>query len=333
MKKFALPALFLGLALAVGVIAEQGIDDIGAALGRAGLSLLWLVPYFLVPFSLAGGAWYLLIPADARPDFSGVMTAAWIGTSINWLLPVAQLGGEIAKAIWLARRAKPASMMVATAVVDKVLQTATQALVALVGVGLLLTVANETGLAPTAVGIALALLALFAAFLFAQRFGLFTRPAAFAQRLIEKAATWRGIDVEKEMLRLACGANSIDGASRQTCASPARMGLSLAIRLPSRLSMAGEVWLALYLMGYPISIAEALMIECLGQTVRSAAFVVPGAYGVQETAYILIGALVGVPPDIALTVSLAKRLREFLVGVPGLIYWQLGETRLKTETG
>lgn len=333
MKKIALPALFLGLALAVGVIAGQGITDIGVAVGRAGFSLLWLVPYFLVPFSLASGAWYLLFPAGMRPAFNTVVVAAWIGTSINWLLPVAQLGGEIAKAIWLARRAKPASMMVGSAVVDKVLQTATQALVALIGVGLLLTVSNDTGLVPAALGVALTLLALFAAFLFTQRFGLFARPARIIQRLIEKAATRREMDVEKEMLRLAGGAAKVDGAIHQTCASPVRIGLALLIRLPSRLSMAGEVWLVLYFLGYPISVAEALMIECLGQTVRSAAFVVPGAYGVQETAYILIGALVGVPPGIALTVSLAKRLRELLVGVPGLIYWQLGEMRLKAKTG
>ena len=68
MKKIAFPALFLGLALAIGVIAWQGLDDVGAALSRAGLPLLWLVPYYLIPLGLAGAAWYVLFPAGTRPE-------------------------------------------------------------------------------------------------------------------------------------------------------------------------------------------------------------------------------------------------------------------------
>ena len=35
--------------------------------------------------------------------------------------------------------------------------------------------------------------------------------------------------------------------------------------------------------------------------------------------------IVGLPPDVALALSLMKRIREFLVGVPGLLVWQTSE--------
>ena len=35
----------------------------------------------------------------------------------------------------------------------------------------------------------------------------------------------------------------------------------------------------------------------------------------------------GVAPDIALAVSLLKRVREIVLGVPGLIVWQIAEGR------
>ena len=74
-----------------------------------------------------------------------------------------------------------------------------------------------------------------------------------------------------------------------------------------------EVWLACYLLGFPISIIEALMLKSLTSTISDIAFFVPNAYGVQEGGYVMLGALLGMTPDIALAVSLATRIRELVV--------------------
>jgi hypothetical protein len=63
--------------------------------------------------------------------------------------------------------------------------------------------------------------------------------------------------------------------------------------------------------------------EAVTEAVRSAAFVVPGALGVQEGGYLVVGAWLGLGPDVALAVSLVKRVREVVLGVPGLLAWQL----------
>jgi len=87
----------------------------------------------------------------------------------------------------------------------------------------------------------------------------------------------------------------------------------------------GEVWLALYFLDHPVPLVTAMLLEALGQAVRAGAFVVPGALGVQEGAFLLLGRTLGIPPETALALSLSKRCRELLFGVPGLVVWQLSE--------
>ena len=51
---------------------------------------------------------------------------------------------------------------------------------------------------------------------------------------------------------------------------------------------------------------------------------IPGALGVQEGALIVLGGLIGLPPEAALSLSLIRRVRELLLGVPGTLLWQRG---------
>jgi uncharacterized membrane protein YbhN (UPF0104 family) len=62
-------------------------------------------------------------------------------------------------------------------------------------------------------------------------------------------------------------------------------------------------------------------------TIRSAVFPIPGALGVQEGGYVLIGNLLGIPGDAAFALSLIARVRELILGIPGLIVWQVIEAR------
>jgi uncharacterized membrane protein YbhN (UPF0104 family) len=79
-----------------------------------------------------------------------------------------------------------------------------------------------------------------------------------------------------------------------------------------------EVWIALTLLGAPVGLLEALIVESLIEAVRGAAFLVPSALGVQEAGLVLLGSAIGLSADVALALSLVKRARELLVGLPGL---------------
>ena len=61
--------------------------------------------------------------------------------------------------------------------------------------------------------------------------------------------------------------------------------------------------------------------------VRALGFAIPGALGVQEGGYVLICSLFSVAPSEALALSLIRRVREIVLGVPGLVLWQWSELR------
>jgi uncharacterized membrane protein YbhN (UPF0104 family) len=85
---------------------------------------------------------------------------------------------------------------------------------------------------------------------------------------------------------------------------------------------AGEIWLILAALGQPASPTKCVIIESLSMVGRSAGFFVPGALGVQEIAVVVVGKLVGLPVETAMMIAIVKRLRDVVIGVPGLFVWQ-----------
>ncbi len=70
---------------------------------------------------------------------------------------------------------------------------------------------------------------------------------------------------------------------------------------------------------------EAMFLKSMTSTLSDVAFVIPNAYGIQEGAFVVLGAMLGLPPDLMLAVSLSIRIRELLVDIPGLVIWQHAE--------
>jgi hypothetical protein len=69
------------------------------------------------------------------------------------------------------------------------------------------------------------------------------------------------------------------------------------------------------------------VLESLTFAIRTAAFFVPAAAGVQEGGYILLGGALGIAPEIALALSLLKRGRELALGTVALLLWHSIESR------
>jgi hypothetical protein len=70
-------------------------------------------------------------------------------------------------------------------------------------------------------------------------------------------------------------------------------------------------------------VAEAVILESLGQTMRSVGFMLPGGLGAQEGGIVAGGLMLSIGPDLALAIALLKRARELAYGVPGLVAWSL----------
>jgi uncharacterized membrane protein YbhN (UPF0104 family) len=107
---------------------------------------------------------------------------------------------------------------------------------------------------------------------------------------------------------------------------PRGLLLGTALHLAAWIGSGAQAYLALRLMGIPIDFGSVLVIESLLYAARSAAFAVPNAVGVQEGAYVVLGGLFGLGPEIMLALSLLKRARDLMIGIPSLLAWQALES-------
>jgi putative membrane protein len=306
--------LSIGVLLFVGVLVSQDLPAIMATLAHAGWGLLLVALFHALPLVLDAVAICVLFePGSSRSPYRDSLLARWVGESANSLMPAGQIGGPVLMAQHLAQRGMRIESAAAAITVSTTLQTFAQITFALMGVILLgaQTSHSSPGALRTSVLIASAFLAVqVAGFYLIQRRGLFSK-------LIRTARRFSG---RRDWSRWVTQAQAIDLAVEGTYGRSGGVTMSFLFSLAGWIAGTGEVYLIALFLGWPVSWREALLLESLGQAIRGAGFAIPGALGVQEGGYLLLGPLAGLPPDAALALSLAKRARELLLGLPGLLY-------------
>ncbi|MDZ7737224.1 MAG: flippase-like domain-containing protein [Gammaproteobacteria bacterium] len=321
MKKLPYIGLVCGLALLIALLVWQGLGPVVVLLLDSGWSLLWL-PIVWLPGLLVGGiGWWYLFPAQKRPGWRAIVMATWLGHAVNNLLPVASVGGDIARARLLQLWGHDGIEATASAVVDKTIQAVALMLWGLIGVGLLAGLAIDNQLATIVLAGFLILAACIATFILVQHAGMLGFMARVAERLFEHEF----ID------RLKDHAEQVDASIRSAYRRRRELALSIIWHTLGLILQTAEVWLGCYLLGHPIGLVEALLIKSLTSTISDIAFIIPNGYGIQEGAYIMIGTLVGLPPEFALALALAIRLRDLVIDLPGLLHWQTIESRQLLE--
>jgi putative membrane protein len=309
--------LLIGLASLALLMAWQGFAVIFDRLSTVNLSILLITVFALPELLFSSAGWLYAFSPNVRPRFRDATVAMWIGNSVNLLLPLATIGGDLVKIRELTCHSVPTNDAVASIVLDKTAHLVSILLWAFMGLIALYAI-DPFSESLTLVSVAILFLALGITTVIAiQCIGAVGWSANFATKISKKA--W--------LRPLVDGMISVDTRLRDAYRQPRSMIMNSAFKLCARIVLAGEVWLAAYLMGYPIGILECIMLKGLSMAVRNIAFVVPGALGIQEGSFVVLGAFVGLPADLMLSVSLATRMRELLVGVPGLIAWQFAEGR------
>ncbi len=319
MTRAATLFLALGALLFIGVLASQGLPAILATLSIAGWGLLLVALFHGLPLVLDALAIRVLLPTGATgATLREALLTRWAGESANSLMPAGQIGGPVLMARHLARLGMPIQHSAAAITVSTTLQTCGQITFAIVGVSLLgaqSTHWSQHALRTSAL-IASAILAVqVGGFYLLQRRGLFGKVTRAASRFAGK----------RDWSRYVTQAESIDAAVHATYRRGAAVAASFLLSLVGWVVGTGEVFLILDLLGHPVSWIDALLLESLGQAIRGAAFAIPGALGVQEGGYLLLAPIAGLSPDTALALSLAKRAREIMLGLPGLLYFHYSE--------
>jgi len=304
-----------GLLILTLLLVWGGIAGILKLLLSSGWSLLWL-PVVWLPSTLpAVLSWRLLFIPPRIPAFWHLYTALWMGRSINTLLPVATIGGEIAKARLITLWGGNAIEASASVVVDKTVQAVSVIPWGFIGVFLLFQYSTDHSIAYAALfGSAVLGLGIIG-FVLVQHAGMFGGLSSFLSRFIPAG----------NMTNINSNAREVDQVVRGIYRERGKIVLSIFWRTASLVLETAEVWLACYLFNYPVSIPEALLIRSKVTLLNKIMFFIPNAYGIQEGGFILAGNLIGLPPELSLAVSLATRVREVIIDLPGLLVWQFIE--------
>ncbi len=314
--------LVIGAALLVYVLRKYNLREILAAVAAAGWGIVWISAYRFVTIATDAAGWRELWLGAVKPRLARILVCRWIGEAVNSLLPVAQVGGHVVRARLLGRAQGDYVAAGAATIVDFTAGVFSQAVYTMVGIGLLLRTAGARGDGLNDVlMVALALLVAGLVTLYVMQRGRMLQKAV---ALVQKALVG---NLHSMAGQLHSGAQAIDSAVNELYGRYGSLLRCVAWRLLTWLLHTGETWLIMRFLGAPVSWSEALILESLGTAVRNAAFPVPAGLGAQEGGFLLLGAALGISPPLSLALSLAKRGRELIVGLPALGAWAWLEGR------
>lgn len=309
-------ATVIGLIVAIWTFGATGFADIVSVARRLGLGgFLLFCGWSLGTFVLLGAAWLAAAPGERTARLGRFTWARMLREAVSDLLPFSQLGGIVVAARSLSVAGIPTPRVYGSLVVDLTTEMAAQLVYTLFGLALMASLLIGDGTAaslrPAILGGTAIMVVIILFFFVAQRSAL-DLTGRIGERFIPGSQVALS-DIRAELARIYLRRDRVAVA----------FGFNLAAWVASGLGG----WLALHLMGAPISLWDVLSLESLIFTLRSVAFFIPGALGVQEVAYALAAPLFGLPPESALALSLAKRARDVAIGLPTLLCWQFAEAR------
>ncbi len=316
MKKLSIALALAGLLLATVLIGWFGFGRVIACVRSIGWSDFGIIlGWQLLLFAVLGLAWDAITPSrEARRPWIFIWGRMVRDTSAN-CLPFSQVGGFVFGARAVTLHGVSWSLATASTVVDVTAEFLAQLAFTAIGLGILLARAPTSSLAvPLEVGLGLAVMA-GAGLIWLQQGAapLFTR---FGRRI---AGRWFP-DAQDRVEVLQAELGLIHGHA-------VRLAVGFTVHLLGWLGTGVAGWITYRMLAVSIDFDDALAIEAVLSAMAAIAFLVPVNAGVQEAGYAGLGAIFGVPPELSLAVSLVRRARDLVLGVPILLVWQFFEMR------
>ncbi|HOW84823.1 MAG TPA: lysylphosphatidylglycerol synthase domain-containing protein [Candidatus Aminicenantes bacterium] len=271
-----------------------------------GLAFLWLF--------LQACAWSIIQAAHfRRVPLLRLFRTKIISDSLNTLLPSANIGGDAARAFLITSHA-PLKEGIPGVLVDKTIEAFAAALFLATGFLLSLTVVRLPAwmdvvaavcLAVTAAGIALFIV-------------LQLKGAAWA---IDRLAR-----IFPRVRRLAAGReHHIRELDDNICTIYKHLDLrtvaATALHFAARVLGAVEVYTIMRVLGQPLTAVQALFTSTGVTIINTAFFVVPGQYGVQESAHMLVLRILGFSAALGLSLGVIRRIRKLATSAVGIVLY------------
>lgn len=310
-------AALIGLALSIWLVAREDPSAVVGLMQGASWGLVLAGCVHVLPMLANARDWQTLVRGVNRPTLARMLFLVWMRESINSMLPVARIGGELVAYRLMRRSGLRSSTAAASLVVDMQLTVASQLLLTLAGITYLLAQSRSDTLrlaAELALGVVV-LAPLLMLFVMIQHARPFERTGRIVSRL-------GGSQLQSMLGR----AGQIDQSIKLIWRQRAVIVRYLFFWQPLQSVLTAlELWLAARFLGADLSLVRAVVLELLIQAVSSAAFFVPGALGAQEGGFVLIGGALGLDPATSLALAASRRIRDLMIFLPGLIAWQGSE--------
>ncbi|MGO9954153.1 MAG: lysylphosphatidylglycerol synthase domain-containing protein [Dissulfurispiraceae bacterium] len=305
-------ALLVGAAISAALIVSHNFSSVVQAAHNIGWGFMLVLIIQISGIALNGLAWRALFRSEQTGFTGTLLILRWIRESVNYLLPVGRLGGDMAAVRLLVARGRNVNTAVASIVADKTLEVLGLFFFSLAGIVILFERGGDSSVEHWAVRALVTILAVLIAFLAAQRWGLLRLVDKGVHKLVGTCADMYGSNVA-----------SIHEMVWAIYADSPRLILAAFLHAIAWVPGALQIWAAAHFMGLGIGLTGAFIIESLTMVVCAAAFIMPASLGAQEAAYMTIGWwLFGIPPAAGLALSLIQRLKDVFFGIPGLLVWQ-----------
>lgn len=316
MKRLSYVFALVGVLIGVVLVAYFGLGNVMGAVSKIGWpEFALIVGWQLVLFIILGVGWDVIMPVREGRRFWVPIWGRMVRDAAANCLPFSQVGGFIFGARAVTLQGIEWHTATASTVVDVTAEFLAQIVFSCIGLAiLLLRVPGSKITGAVEAGIGAAVAACFA-FIWLQR-GVSTIFVRLGTRIVGNRFqdAKERVDVVQAELSLIYGHTG-------------RLAVGVFIHLVGWVCTGVAGWIAFHALGVPIDFDDAMAIEALLSAAAAIAFLVPVNAGVQEAGYAGLGAVFGVPPEISLGVSLVRRGRDLVVGVPILLLWQFIEMR------
>lgn len=307
MSRWLRPLLVLtGLAVVGYLVAQIG----PAAIWASFVTLGWRLPLVLAfPYALAGLvdtiAWRLLLPGPVPLGLA--FRARLAGEAVNLATPTMAVGGEPVKA-FLLRPHVPLLDGLVSVIADKTTIVAGQ-IVFLAG-GLLAARAAlppSSRLLPIMTGLLAVEILAIGGFALVQASGGLGGGGRVLGRIGGRIGARVGFGGERYLQSLGDLDRALAGLYRR---GRRRLVASALVHAVAWASGGLEIYIVLRLLGTPISLGTALIIESFAGGVKFASFMVPASLGALEGGYVAFFDAFGLTATAGLSFVLVRRLRE-----------------------
>jgi putative membrane protein len=285
------------------------------------IQLLGIIPivaicvYRVVTLALNARSWQVVLPPGGRPGFPTLLRLRWIGESVNTLLPVASVGGDVARASLVSSHGVPRADAAASMMADLITGIVTQMLFGLAGALALAQLLPPSHVGHRVLVKVVAGLTVATVTVMALSILFHVGAARLAGRFLAHSRA------HESWGKLAGGLQRFDQAMAALLARERAVAACFLWHLAGWISQVGETWMLFTLFGASVTLPVAFAVESMTSAARGMAFFVPSGVGVQEMTLLSMSKLVGIDMELALALSIAKRARELVLGVPGLLAW------------